>query len=121
MSLSDVFKALSDPSRRKILRMLAASDMPAGEIAAAFTMSKPSVSHHLSMLKQAGLVEDRRQGQQIIYSLNTTVFNEVMAWVIDLVQRGQNENKARAGAPMATGKSSEHAVEGKGTDDERQQ
>lgn len=85
MPLSEVFHALGDPTRRKILRMLARGALAAGEIAAAFRISKPSVSHHLSVLKQAGLVLDERKGQQIIYSLNATVFQEVMGWVMDLV------------------------------------
>ncbi|BAS25909.1 autorepressor SdpR family transcription factor [Limnochorda pilosa] len=93
MSLSDVFKALSDPSRRQILRMLTQGDLPAGEIAAAFTISKPSVSHHLAVLKQAGLVEDRRSGQQVIYSLNTTVFDEVVGWVMDFAQSGRGDDR----------------------------
>ena len=84
MSLSDVFHALGDPTRRRIVHMLARSDLPAGEIAAAFDISKPSVSHHLGVLKNAGLVVDARRGQQIIYSLNTTVFQEVMGWVMAL-------------------------------------
>lgn len=84
MSLSDVFHALGDPTRRRILGMLAGGDLPAGEIAAAFDISKPSVSHHLGVLRKAGLVVDARRGQQIIYSLNTTVFQEVMGWVMDL-------------------------------------
>lgn len=99
MSLTHVFKALSDPIRRQILRMLTGGDLPAGEIAAAFPISKPSVSHHLAVLKQAGLVEDRRQGQQIIYSLDTTVFAEVMAWVMDLVKAGE----AQAGSGSTEG------------------
>ncbi|WP_304174932.1 autorepressor SdpR family transcription factor [Limnochorda pilosa] len=89
MSLTQVFKALADPIRRQILRMLAQGDLSAGEIAAGFSISKPSVSHHLAVLKQAGLVEDRREGQHIIYSLDTTVFAEVMAWVMDLVGAGE--------------------------------
>ena len=66
---NSLFKALSDPSRRKILQMLKTKDMTAGEIADQFEMSKPSISHHLSQLKQARLVLDERQGQSIYYSL----------------------------------------------------
>lgn len=84
MPLTKTFKALADPTRREILRLLARGDMSAGEIAARFTMSKPSISHHLGMLKQAGLVQDERQGQSIIYSLNTTVFQEVLGWCMDV-------------------------------------
>jgi DNA-binding transcriptional ArsR family regulator len=100
MPLTRTFKALADPSRREILRLLARGDMNAGEIAARFTMTKPSISHHLGMLKQAGLVQDERQGQNIIYSLNTTVFQEVLGWCLDVAGLeqppeggGENERK----------------------------
>jgi len=76
----DVFKALSDPTRREILRLLREGDLTAGSIAENFAMSKPSVSHHLSALKQAGLVSAERRGQEIVYSLNTTVFQELVAF-----------------------------------------
>ncbi|MCI8601216.1 MAG: winged helix-turn-helix transcriptional regulator [Oscillospiraceae bacterium] len=84
MPLNDAFKALSDPSRRKILQLLAEGDMTAGEIAACFSMTKPSVSHHLNTLKAAGLIADERRGQNIIYSLNMTVFQELVKWFLDL-------------------------------------
>ena len=82
--MNDAFKALSDPSRRKILQLLAEGDMTAGEIAACFYMTKPSVSHHLNTLKAAGLIADERRGQNIIYSLNMTVFQELVKWFLDL-------------------------------------
>jgi len=84
--LSDVFKALSDPTRRQILRRLSERNMTAGEIAEGFQISKPSISHHLTVLKHSGLVSDERQGQNIVYSINTTVFDEVVGWVYDLTQ-----------------------------------
>ena len=84
---NSLFKALSDPSRRKILQMLKTKDMTAGEIADQFEMSKPSISHHLSQLKQARLVLDERQGQSIYYSLNTTVFQEVIGFFIELLAK----------------------------------
>lgn len=74
------FKALSDKTRREILMLLRSRDMTAGEIADNFSMSKPSISHHLSILKQANLVIDIKEGQNIIYSLNSTVFSEIMGW-----------------------------------------
>lgn len=74
------FKALADPTRRKIILLLKDRDMTAGEIADQFEMTKPSISHHLNALKQALLVTDDRQGQNIYYSLNTTVFQEVVKW-----------------------------------------
>lgn len=82
---SDVFKALGDPTRRRILEMLAKEgDLTAGDIASRFDISAPSISHHLSILKNAGLVVDTRQRQSIVYSLNTTVFQEVIKWMYDL-------------------------------------
>jgi len=74
------FKALADPTRRKIILLLKDRDMTAGEIAEQFDMTKPSISHHLNALKQALLVTDDRKGQNIYYSLNTTVFQEVGKW-----------------------------------------
>ena len=81
--MGDAFKALSDPTRRKILELLSEGELTAGEIAAHFGMAKPSVSHHLSVLKSAGLVTDERQGQNIVYCLNLTVFQEVLKWFYD--------------------------------------
>ncbi len=85
--VSKFFKALADPTRRKILKLLRESDMTAGEIADHFNISKPSISHHLNILKQSGLVLDERQGQYIVYSLNTTVFQEVMGWFAEITGR----------------------------------
>ena len=81
--MGDAFKALSDPTRRKILELLSEGELTAGEIAAHFEMAKPSVSHHLSVLKSAGLVTDERQGQNLVYCLNLTVFQEVLKWFYD--------------------------------------
>ncbi|MGG1636437.1 autorepressor SdpR family transcription factor [Paenibacillus sp. FSL K6-3182] len=81
MSINLAFKALSDPTRRKILELLRERDLTAGEIADHFQMTKPSISHHLSLLKQAELVSDERQGQHIYYSLNTAVFHDLMDWM----------------------------------------
>lgn len=88
---SSTFKALADPTRRKILRLLRERDMTAGEIADHFTISKPSISHHLNMLKQSGLVLDERKGQFIFYSLNMTVFQEVMGWFSEIMDRKDGE------------------------------
>ena len=77
-----LFKALNDPTRRKILELLRRNDMTAGEIANEFNISKPSISHHLDLLKQAGLVEAMKEGQFIFYSLNTTVVDEIVQWFI---------------------------------------
>lgn len=74
------FKALNDPTRREILEMLRQRDMTAGEIADSFNISKPSISHHLDLLKQAEMVVSVKKGQFIYYSLNTTVLDEIMKW-----------------------------------------
>ncbi|MDL2325092.1 autorepressor SdpR family transcription factor [Ruminococcaceae bacterium OttesenSCG-928-A16] len=88
----DVFKALGDPTRRQILQMLAQQgDLPAGEIAARFTATGPTISHHLATLKNAGLVLATRQGQTIIYSINTTVFQDIMAWMYDFLGEGKTD------------------------------
>jgi DNA-binding transcriptional ArsR family regulator len=73
-----VFKALSDPNRRKILTILKKEDMPVTKILTHFNITMASLSHHLDILKRADLVISERKGQQIIYSLNTSVFEEVM-------------------------------------------
>lgn len=85
--MNDAFKALSDPTRRRILHLLRKGDLTAGEIAEHFSMTKPSLSHHLNTLKQANLVLRERQGQHILYSLNTTVLQEVMGWFLDLAEK----------------------------------
>ncbi len=84
---NEIFKALADPTRREILRILGRGEMSAGELAKRFDMSKPSVSHHFSVLKQADLIHSRREGQQIFYSLNTTVIEDVLTWMWDLFGR----------------------------------
>lgn len=90
---NDAFKALSDPTRRRILELLSEKDMSAGEIADCFDMAKPSISHHLNVLKVAGLVVDERQGQSIIYSLNMTVFQDLMKWFFDFSKGGTKNEK----------------------------
>jgi len=78
--MNSLFKALNDSTRREILELLKKRNMTAGEIADQFNISKPSISHHLDLLKQAGLVEAEKQGQFISYSLNTTVVDELVKW-----------------------------------------
>ncbi|HET6882796.1 MAG TPA: autorepressor SdpR family transcription factor [Pirellulales bacterium] len=80
---NEVFKALADPTRREILRLLGRGEQSAGQLAQRFDMTKPSMSHHFSVLKQAELVHSRREGQQILYSLNTTVLEDVLTWLWD--------------------------------------
>ena len=84
MSLTKTLKALSDPTRRRIIELLREGDMTAGEIAGRFNITKPSISHHLALLKQAELVEDERQGQNIRYSLSTSVMEEILNWIIQM-------------------------------------
>ena len=84
MSLHEVYKALADPTRREILSMLQKHSMPAGKISAAFQLTGATVSHHLSILKQAGLVSEERRGKQIIYQLDASVLDEVLRWIINL-------------------------------------
>ena len=81
--MPDAFKALADPTRRRILELLAQGELTAGEIDAHFDMTKPSVSHHLNILKGAGLISDERRGQNIIYSINLTLFQELVKWFYD--------------------------------------
>ncbi|MBC8151923.1 MAG: winged helix-turn-helix transcriptional regulator [Bacteroidetes bacterium] len=82
--MNSLFKALNDPTRRQMLDLLRERDLTAGEIADCFEMTKPSISHHLDLLRQAGLVESVKQGQFITYSLNTTVLDELLAWLMNL-------------------------------------
>ncbi len=82
--MNKVFKALNDPTRRGILELLKKEDLSAGEIADHFHIGKPSISHHLDLLKQAGLVSSVRRGQFIYYTLNTTVIDDVLSWIIQL-------------------------------------
>ena len=82
--MNTIFKALNDPTRREIIELLKKGDLTAGEIADHFQITKPSISHHLDLLKQAGLVEAVKQGQFIYYSLNTTVVDELIQWELQL-------------------------------------
>lgn len=84
-----LFKSLNDPTRRKILELLRAKDMTAGDIADEFNISKPSISHHLDLLKQAGLVEAVKEGQFIYYSLNTTVVDEIVKWFLQFKSKNK--------------------------------
>jgi len=82
--MNDIFKALNDPARREILKMLQKQDMTAGEIASRFEMTAPSISHHLDKLKRAGLVTTIRQGQFIHYSINTTIIDDILQYILTL-------------------------------------
>jgi ArsR family transcriptional regulator len=89
--MNALFKALDDPTRREIIEMLRGKDMTAGEIADRFNISKPSISYHLQLLQQADLVVSVKKGQFIWYSLNTTVLQEAIAWLVNMSKKGKNK------------------------------
>lgn len=91
--LNAAFKAIADPTRREILHLLRKEEMTAGDVAAHFDMTKPSMSHHFSVLKEADLITSRREGQTIWYALNTTVLEDVLAWTMDMA-RGARKGKS---------------------------
>ena len=82
IEMNIVFKALNDATRREILELLQKKDLTAGEIAGEFNISFPSVSHHLDLLKQAQLVTTKKEGQFVYYSLNTTVMDDILKWIM---------------------------------------
>ena len=84
MGFQNTMKALSDPSRREILELLKTGRLSAGEIAEKFPVSGAAVSKHLSVLKDADLIRDTREGKFIFYELNTSVLEEVMLWLTGL-------------------------------------
>jgi len=80
--MNDIFKALNDATRREILEILKTKSLSAGEIADQFNMSKPSISHHLDILKRADLITAEKSGQFIFYSINTTIMEDVLQWIL---------------------------------------
>jgi DNA-binding transcriptional ArsR family regulator len=82
--MNALFKALNDETRRRILELLKEGDMNAGEIADEFNISKPSISHHLDILKRADLITSEKKGQYLEYSLNTSILEDVLNWIITL-------------------------------------
>ena len=90
MSLQNTLKALSDPIRREILNLLKSGRMSAGDIADHFPVTGASISRHLSVLKEADLIRDTREGKFIYYDLNASVLEEIMLWLTDL--KGENEH-----------------------------
>jgi len=90
MANENVFKALADPTRRKVLRLLGGGELTAGQLSSHFNISAPSMSHHFNILKNADLVFVRRDGQQLYYSLNTTVFQDLMAVLLDIFSQEKN-------------------------------
>ena len=93
IGIADTFKALSDGTRREILSLLTGGSMTAGEIGEQFSMTGATISHHLSVLKQAGLISDEKKGKYIYYELNASMIDELMRWAIDLKEGTKNENE----------------------------
>jgi len=87
MTTQDIFKAISDPTRRQVLKLLHGGSRTAGQLAEAFDVSKASMSHHFSVLKAADLIRSERRGQQIVYTLNTTVLQDAATLLLDLLPR----------------------------------
>jgi DNA-binding transcriptional ArsR family regulator len=106
MRVQEVFKAIADPSRRKVLKLLQGGSRTAGELAEAFAITKGSLSHHFNVLKAADLIRYERRGQQIVYSLNTTVFQDAAALLLDLfgVENGkETADEAQSRQPAQPG------------------
>ena len=87
--LQDTMKALSDPTRRRILELLKKGPMPAGELGKEFDMTGATMSHHLSILKKAGLVQDQKKGTFIYYEINTSVMEDLLSWVVSFMEDKQ--------------------------------
>lgn len=88
MGLQETLRALADPTRRSILDLLKRGPLSAGEIGERFPISAPAISKHLSVLKAAGLIRDRREGTYIFYELNASVLEEVLLWLNNLKGEG---------------------------------
>ena len=82
--MNSLFKALNDETRRQIVDLLKDKDMNAGEISNHFNISKPSISHHLDILKRADLISSEKKGQFIQYSLNTSILEDLLSWILTL-------------------------------------
>lgn len=93
--MSDVYRALSDPTRRRILELLRERDMMAGELASHFDLAKPTLSGHFSVLKQAGLIHGERSGTTITYHLNLSVLEEALLALMDTFNVGNNRRETR--------------------------
>lgn len=104
--MNQVFRALADPTRREILRLLRKGPMSAGDIADRFPQRKSTLSAHFNVLKAADLVETERQGQTIFYSLNLSVFEETMAGLMATFGVSRNEAAAPVAQPDADGETS---------------
>lgn len=96
MGFQESFKALSDPTRREILNLLRAGPMTVGEILEHFPITGASLSHHLSILKHAGLIDDEKKGKYIFYNLNTTVLDDILNWMMSLKEKGGESNHEKS-------------------------
>ena len=85
MAFAETFKALSDPARRQILELLKEGPMSAGELGKEFDMTGATMSHHLTILKKAGLVQDNKKGTFIYYEINTSVMEDLLSWVVSFM------------------------------------
>jgi DNA-binding transcriptional ArsR family regulator len=103
--MSTVFKALADPTRRRILQLLREREMTAGEIAEHFTVSKPTLSGHFAVLREADLVEAEKKGTTITYRLKLSVLEEAIAGLADALGLGLPRTKAKRSKPWATARS----------------
>lgn len=92
MSFQESFKALSDPTRREILTLLRAGPLSVSELLTHFSITGASLSHHLSILRQAGLIDDEKKGKYIYYTLNTTVLDDILNWMMSL--KGKNHEES---------------------------
>ncbi len=93
MAIQEIFQALSDPTRRQILKLLKKGDLSAGQIAERFPLAKSTLSGHFNVLKHAGLVVTERLGTTVVYSLNLSAFEEAMTAVMDLLERPRPRKK----------------------------
>ena len=95
MGFQDSFKALSDPTRREILNLLRAGPMAAGELLEHFPITGASLSHHLSILRHAGLIDDEKKGKYIYYTLNPTVLDDILNWMMSLkgIEKGESHHE----------------------------
>ena len=95
MGFQDSFKALSDPTRREILNLLRAGPLAAGELLEHFSITGASLSHHLSILRHAGLKKKKKKGKYIYYTLNTTVLDDILNWMMSLkgTEKGESDHE----------------------------
>ena len=94
MGFQQTFKALSDPTRREILRLLRDGEMSAGDLSSHFSRTGATISHHLSILRDAGLILDEKRGKYIYYELNLSVLDEILEWISSLKGEQTDETES---------------------------